>query len=254
MSPLPDRLAVRLELEGPPLRALVTQLCDHRPATALRALDAVLGHLVDDGGPAASAPAALPYLLALATSRSYRLAAALLARISHLYAAIDDPPRSLAGAAGTDEARRVFDLLAEHAPALVDVARSSADPQAARLAATLAARHPEQDGAVEPLLVALMTGAGDADERASLLYALARIQLACGAPFHRRIAEAWRAEEPTPERFAIALALSVHDVPEPDHGRARQVLRAPPPGGADPRAFGRRLVASGLDPDRDTFD
>ena len=100
----------------------------------------------------------------------------------------------------------MYDAVAIHGRKLLSVARRSAGPTA-RLAAMLAARHPELDEEVEPLLLALTSGAGDPEERARLYYALARIQLARGAPLHRRLAEALVHDGSMTERLAVALAL-----------------------------------------------
>jgi hypothetical protein len=227
-----------------PVARLVGQLVAPKAATRLAGLDGVQGALLDDGGVTEHGPALLPYLISLATAPRYPEAAALLVRLTGLMAALDEPPRSLAQGAGGAPERAIHDRLAERLPELLRVVRSSTSPEAARIAACLCARFPRADAELEPLLIALASGTSDADERARLLYALARVQASRRATFHRRVAEALQAGGASPEGVAVSLALAAHDPPAPLRGRvvsalerAREARRA----FADPTAWGRTL-------------
>ncbi len=186
--------------------------------------------------------------LALATDpRGYPEASALLVRLLRVLAAIDDPPRS--GPPADARARASWDRVRLALPGLLRLARRASDPQAARAATLMASRFPEVDAETEPLLIALASGAPDADERARLLYALARIQAAHHARFHGAIAEALSGGGGA-TRLGVALALVEHDPPSPLRERLVEALRevrdAASPS-SDPRAWGRTLGIAELE-------
>ncbi|MEC7519842.1 MAG: hypothetical protein VYE22_08250 [Myxococcota bacterium] len=233
---------------SPAARPWIARLVDADASTRVAGLDAIGGALLSDGEPTPQAEDLLPALLEFATTKGYPQAGGVLLRLSHLLAAIDDPPRSLAGAGGSEARRRAYDFVGASAAKLVRLAGTSRDPSVARLAGCLAARFPDQDASLEPILIALTSGARDAEERARVFYALTRVQTARGRPLQGRLAEALSHAEPTPEKVAVSLALSAHDPAEPLRGRIRRTLgdaretRLP-----DPRAPGRTLTATTLD-------
>ena len=241
---LSPSLSRQLDLETAPLRKLVTQLAARRPVERLAALDGVPRVLFERGEVRAEAERLIPYLMSLATAPSYPEAGALLGKVAQLQAVIDHPPRRLSGGTAPEHLRRMYDAVAIHGRKLLSVARRSAGPTA-RLAAMLAARHPELDEEVEPLLLALTSGAGDPEERARLYYALARIQLARGAPLHRRLAEALVHDGPMTERLAVALALFDSGATGGERERLSKVIADTAAtigeGATDPRAWGRRF-------------
>jgi hypothetical protein len=230
------------ELPDPPsapVAALLASLLSSDALTRTRGLDAVAAVVRAHGAEA------LPYLLTLSSAKGYPGASALLARLFALLAAIDDPPR-----AGPEERdRAAYERYRDALPRMIRHASTARDPAAARLAALLCARFPSADGELERLLVALLTGTSDPDERARLLYALTRIQASRGAPFHARVAGALHREELDAEKIAVSLALAEHDPPEPLRGRVAGALRAACTMTAlsDPRAWGRALDRSALD-------
>lgn len=247
---LGEALARRLALASAPVCGLVEALTSERAATRLAALDRVHGALLDEGEVTADAPELLAYLVRLGTSPRYPEASAVLVRLTGLLAAIDAPPRSLAGAGGTEARRRAYDVVGAHLDALLRVVRSSSNPEASRIAACLCARFPAADAEVAPLLIALLSGARDANERGRLLYALTRVQASRGAALHGRVADALHAEGTTPQKLAVMLALAEHDPPEPLRSRAVRVLREArdaDPAFADPTAWGRRLPEATVD-------
>lgn len=230
-----------LDRASPLVQRTMAMLVDVDPRTRTRGLDAIRELFATHD----AALEAIPLLLTLATSRGFPEGSALLVRISALLASIDDPPR----AGPTDaSARALFDALRAHLPRVLHHARTSSDPEAARIAASIASRFAEADREVEPLLVALLSGAKNADERARLLYALARIQAARRADFHARVASALHRAELDAESVAVALALAEHDPPEPLRSRLAATLRsAREQTFADPRAWGRTLDRAALD-------
>lgn len=237
-------LADRLPLASAEIRALIERLLAPGAASRVAGLDAVLGRLLPDGEIAADAHELLPFVVPLATAPRYPESARLLVRLASFLGAIDDPPRRLAGAGGTMSARRAYDVLGAHLPALLRVAGASRDPEASRIAATLCARFPDADDRVTPALVALLSGTADPDERARLLYALVRIQASRGEPFQGRIAEALRADTLTAEKLAVSMAIGEHDPTEPLRGRVIQSLRealADVARHRDPTTWGDRL-------------
>jgi len=185
--------------------------------------------------------AARPRLFALAAARDYAPSSALLVRLSAALADVDMPPRSRPN----DAARALADAYAPHCSALIRVARTSKDPESARAAARIVAHFPERDGELEPLLLALVSGAADAVERAPLLYFLARIQLHRGATLHPRIVRAEDEEITHPEHVAVCLARV--DAGEAHHGAEASLASLRDLGEAaralpDPRVWGRCLV------------
>jgi hypothetical protein len=232
-----------------PIGRLVAGLVAPKAATRLAALDAVGGALLTEGEVGEHAQELLPHLISLATAPRYPEAAALLVRLTGLMAAIDAPPRSLAAGGGEPE-RRVHGLLAARLPDLLRAARSSTSPEASRIAACLCARFPDADAQVEPILIALLSGSRDPDERARLLYSLTRVQASRGAELHRRVADALQGEELHTERLAVLLAITAHDPPEPLRARAVDALeraRDAGDGFADPTAWGRTLSARSIE-------
>jgi hypothetical protein len=232
LSALPDSASA-------PVAALLAALLSSDALARTRGLDGVAAAVRGHG------EEALPYLLTLATARGYPGASALLARLFAMLAAIDDPPRSGASA----QERAAYERYRDALPRMIRHASTARDPAAARLAALYCSRFPEADGELERLLVALLTGTTDPEERARLLYALTRIQASRAAPFHARVADALHRAELDPEKIAVALALAEHDPPEPLRGRVVAALRSARTMTAlsDPRSWGRTLDRSALD-------
>lgn len=239
----------RLELAPPAVKKTVLLLVAADAPSRMAGLDSVLARLLPNGVLADDAVEALPFLLALATAPAYPASSALLLRLTHLLSAIDDPPRSLAGARGTEKSRHAYDAIEAERARLVDLAQRSTDPQAARLAASLLARFPRADKEAEPLLIALLSGTADPEQRAPLLYALTRVQASRKAQFHGRIASALQLEATEPERLAVSLALAEHDPPEPLRSRVVEALSAQLASDAlpDPRTWGRRAPRAVFD-------
>lgn len=236
-------LLARARTESPRVAATLEQLLADDARSRTRALDEVATLLQRDALDEAALEA-LPYLLALATSAGYREGSALLARLFALLASIDDPPRS-----GPADARAsaLVEAFRACAPRVLRHAHRASDPEAARIAACMCGRFPELDREVEPLLIALASGARDGEARARLLYALARIQAARGADFAPRIAAALHAPTPDAETVAVALALAEHDPPLPLRARLAHALRAAASAMPDPRSWGRTLDRGVLD-------
>jgi hypothetical protein len=188
----------------------------------------------------ATSPEALPFLFALATDRRYPQASALLVRLSAALAGVDSPPRSRS----SSEAEKVLQAYARHGAALMRVARTSRDPESARAAARILGHLPAYDEELAPLLLALLSGAADAVERAPLLYFLARIQLGRGDELHPRVRRARSAAGEDPERIAVLLALQ--DAGAADEATTDEIaaLRAAGTGLLDPRIWGRALAHS----------
>lgn len=249
MTELPAPVARQLELASDRVRRIVERLCDSGAARRLAALEAL--SLSEGTEPHEDFDELIDPVLALATSRAYPDAPALLSRLSDLLARIDDPPRSIAAGAGTAAQRRAFDRVMAQRRALLRTVHRAKDPRSARLAASLLAREPANDAAIEPLLVALIGGASaDEDEAAPLLYALARVQASRGATLHRRVASALERDGALGR--AACMALAEHAPPEPMRSRiaaalatARELLAKGPL--ADPRSYGRLLEVTTLD-------
>lgn len=224
---------------SPAVRELVLSLVAVDPVTRTRGLDGIPAVL--NAAPSALAPEALAYLLPLAMRRGYPASSALLARLFAIFASIDDPPRSGSGP--------VHDAFRHRSLQLLRHARTARDPAAARLAAVLCARFPALDDEVAPLLVALLTGTADPDERGRLLYALVRIEATRGGRFHARVAEVLHRNALDAEKVAVAMALAQHDPPEPLRGRLVEALRAACElrGISDPRSWGRALEPSTIE-------
>ncbi|MGE3628945.1 MAG: hypothetical protein AB7P00_03480 [Sandaracinaceae bacterium] len=240
---LPESLIAQLGEAPAEVREAVRQIASGEPTTLVRGLDGLDATLLVRGRLSAQAPAAIPYALAFAGVPSFRPATAVLLRIARTIAAIDDPPRALAGSDGSPEARALYARVEPEVPRLVRSAVASGDPARVRLAACLGARFPMHDPEVEPPLVALLSGTNDEDERGRLLYALTRIRGARGATPHRAAAEALEASPTDPIRFAVLLALAEHDPPEPIFSWCANALRlAVHEDGSDPTGFGRQLT------------
>lgn len=236
-------LLERASSEG--ARALLEKLLAPDARTRMRGLDAMTDLWLRDGD---ADDEALAAVLTLATHRGYPESSALLVRLVRTLAALDDPPRG--GPPSDVAAVRRWERFREAAPRLVRHARSSSDPQAARAASVLAGRFPDLDAETEPLLIALLSGAPDADERARLVYALTRIQAARGAAFHGAIAEALAHDVEPVVQLGAALALAEHDPPEPLRGRLVALLRHARDARSpiqDPRTWGRTLPLEALD-------
>ncbi len=199
----PD-LASGLPAASAGTQKLVVLLSSADATERMRGLDAVYSYVLDGGVLTVDAAEALPHLFALATGKGYPASSALLRRLLTVLTTIDDPPRTL-------PAGPVHEAFVAALPSLLRVARRGRDPEAARAAALMAARFDQVDREVAPLLLAMVSGAGDAQGRAPFLYALARTQLALGHPLHRRVLEALGRRPVTVETLAAALALSDAD-------------------------------------------
>lgn len=212
----PD-LASGLPAASAGTQKLVVLLSSGDATERMRGLDAVYSYVLEGGALTAQAAEALPHLFALATGKGYPASSALLRRLLTVLATADDPPRTLGEGA-------VRDAFVAALPSLLRVARGGRDPEAARSAALMAARFPQVDREVAPLALAMVSGAGDAQGRAPLLYALGRVQLALGQPLHRRVVEALARRPVTVETLAAALASrdAGQDVPD----ELRRALRA----------------------------
>lgn len=254
-----DTLLLKLEQARPSVRRMVEYLVSSNATARLLGLDAIGGHLLQRGAPAAAAPDALPFLLALGTDPRYPHAAAVLTRVAVALDSLDHPPRATAGeraALGADPATAgAWRLLEANLPALLRVAGRSRDPEAARAAARIAFHFPAADRELTPMLIALMSGVRDAPGRAALLYALASVHpLEPCPPAHVR--RALEARGPTPDKAAVALALARRPLPEALRDAVARALAeiADVPeiarGWPDPRAWGSQLspdaVASAL--------
>lgn len=228
---------------SPAVRELLAALTSPDAVRRTRGLDGVAEIVMTDGAPSAHAAEALEHLLPLALRPDYPGGSALLARLFSLFARLDDPPRS-GGSRGP-----VYEAFRARGGQLSRHARTTRDPAGARLSALLAARFPALDEETVGLLIALLTGTADPDERGRLLYALARIEASRGGPFHARIAEVLERDGVDAEKVAVALALAEHDPPEPMRGRSIATLeRAREMRGlTDPRSWGRRLDPSAIE-------
>lgn len=238
-------LESRLHGASPVVASLVEKLVSADAVERMRGLDAVAHVVLEHGALREGAPEALTHLLALATCPAYPATSPLLARLLAIVGSIDDPPR--AGPGADRLAQAAHRAYAASLPRLIHHARTARDPAAARIAALLAARFPDVDAEVEPLLVALLSGTADPDERARLFYALARIQATRGVPFHPRIADAMHRTTVDAETIAVALALAEHDPPAPLRARLAAILRSAGRGASDPRSWGRTLRAGVLE-------
>jgi hypothetical protein len=157
------------------VRRAIEQLVSDHPVARVLGLDAVSDVLLREGALRHTAAAAVPFLLALATSPRYPHASPLLARLEALLAAIDDPPRSAATRAPDDPiARAVYEGFVRSLTPLLRVARRSRDPEACRAAARIASHFPSADADSVPLLIALLSGVRDERSRAPLAAALER--------------------------------------------------------------------------------
>lgn len=244
MHPWLPSLASALSSASPAVRSLLEALISDDARTRTRGLDDISAVL----GPAAQHPhaiEALPHLFELATQRAYPGASAVLVRLFAIAARFDDPPRSKPD----ETTRAVHALYRAQLPRLIRHVQTARDPAAARIAASIAARFPEADLELERLLVALLSGTDDPDERGRLLYGLTRIQASRGARFHPRVAEAIHRSELDPEKVAVAMALAEHEPPEPLRGQLAEALEEArqSAGRSDPRSWGRVLDREALD-------
>lgn len=220
-------------------RALAELLVADDARSRTRGLDAITDVLLRHDDPE---PSALDCALTLGTHGRYPESSALLVRLFRLLASIDDPPRS--GRPDAPPASAVWERVLAASPRLLRHARTASDPAASRAATLLASRFPDLDEETEPLLSALLSGAPDEDERARLLYALARVQATRGARFHSSVADAAAGQGELGSRVAVALALAEHAPPLVLGRRLATVLReaeARPSALSDPRAWGRHL-------------
>jgi len=240
-----------------PVRRMIDRLRSTGPLARGAVLEEAFDQVLRDGSLTEMAPEALPALLAVGTAPRHPEAAGVLVRLLAVLAAIDDPPRSVversvAGRATRPRETRCWAAFRRDLSRLLHVARTSRNPEACRAAACICARFPEVDADVEPVVVALLSGMRDPDERARLLHALARIQATRGGPFHRAVLAPLDRPEPDAETVAVLLALAEHDLPDDLRTRfARAVERARRHGAAlrvpDPRTWGERLPPRALD-------
>ena len=239
LSYLSDSLRDRREILATSARDVVDQLLSDEPAARLAGVDAVSPALEGRD------PEALPFVLHLATHPHFPARGALLLRLTQVVAAIDRPPRGLAGGGGTESERALYDRIAIAAPRFVRTAGTSRDPAVGVLAGCLAARFPNADSASAPILIALMSGAKERESRARVIYGLARVQLASGATLHPRIAAALDDSNP-PGHFGALIAVADHHAASgqplagPIATRLQSALeRACTAPHIDPRTFGR---------------
>jgi len=222
---------------------MIEDLLSDDPLARMKGLDAVSSVVLRAGALGSTAGEAMPYLLALATSRGYPHASALLARSVAIL--------ERAQASGSPEGGAVREAFRARASALLRTAATSSDPEAARVAACLCSRLSGTGPQVEPVLIALLSGATDPAERGRLLHALARVQASRGVEFHGRVAEALHRSSVDAEKVAVALALAEHDPPEPLRARIVEALRAALDReelrASDPRSWGRALERGALE-------
>lgn len=176
---LGDELLLRLETVSPGVRQAVEHLVSNNAVARVLGLDAAFDHVLRQDRLQDGAPEVLPFLFALALSPRYRHASSILTRLGAVLATLDDPPGSLARATAEDRERtplraRVWEAYRERLPRLLNVARSSRDPESCRAAALTAAHFPEAADQLVPILYALLSGARDEEARASLRAALER--------------------------------------------------------------------------------
>lgn len=231
------------------VRRAVEHLVSSHAAARLLGLDAARELLLPRSGRVNDASEqVLPFLFALAESPGYPHAAGVLRRLWEALAALDDPPRSRTRgpAANGPASDGVFSALQRRAPRLLRVARTSRDPEAARTAALMAAHFPHVDAELLPLLVALVSGAPDPQQRAPLLYRLAAAQ---GHPPHPLTLRALQEPQPRVDGAAVALAWADHHAARLSASHRALAARAlqasaeniqETQGWPDPRGCGRR--------------
>ncbi len=238
---LDEELLLRLAAVSPDVRRMVEYLVSGNAVARTLGLDGISDCVLRNGELAPRAAEAIPFLLALAVSPRYPHASAVLVRLAAVLDTLGGPRPSGVPASDADA---VVGAIEACLPALLRVARTSTDPEACRAAASVVSHFPSAGEALEPILFALLTGARDAQERARLLYRLARVQGARGSALHPRIERALDAPDPGVETAAAALALAEVRPSEPLRGRVVRALEALVEAGArpwsDPRAWGAR--------------
>lgn len=246
---LGDGLILELATVRPEVRRMVEHLVSKNAVARTLGLDGIFDLVLNHDVLLAPAPEALPFLLALATSPRYPHASAVLTRLGLVIDAIDDPPRSLAGRASAEPlALSTWRVFEAHLSGLLRVARSSRDPEASRAAVHMVSHFPSADAQLEPILFALLSGARDEQDRARLLYALARVQCGRGTAFHPRIERALGSPGIGSEKAAVAIALAELPIDEPLRSRVENALEELAAASeatrhwADPRAWGGRYV------------
>ena len=182
---LGDELLLRLETVSPAVRQAVEHLVSNNAMARVLGLDAAFDGVLRQDGLHESATEVLPFLFALALSPRYPSASAILTRLAAVLATLDDPPGTLARAGADEHAHgplrtQVWSAYRERLPRLLNVARSSRDPESCRAAARMASHFPEADDQLVPILYALLSGARDEDARAPLLSALERARASQG--------------------------------------------------------------------------
>lgn len=246
---LGEKMILQLAVVRPEVRRMVEHLVSKNAVARTLGLDGIFDLVLNHDVLLAPAPEALPFLLTLATSPRYPHASAVLTRLGLVIDAIDDPPRSLAGRLSAEPlAVSTWQVFEDHLSGLLRVARSSRDPEASRAAVHMISHFPSADAELEPVLFALLSGARDEQDRARLLYALARVQSGRGAAFHPRIERALTSAGVGTEKAAVAIALAELSIEEPLRTRVESALVELAEASeatrhwADPRAWGGRYV------------
>ncbi|MFW5926197.1 MAG: hypothetical protein ACOCV4_08510 [Myxococcota bacterium] len=229
---LSDALVLELTRAPPDVRRMVEHLISSHAAARLMGVGAIQAQILRGATLAPTAPRALPFLFALAGAPGYPHASAVLTRLGQLLSTLDDPPRSLASAedgGAFPEApllRDVWQAFEARVPMLLRVARSSRDPEAARAAGQMAGHFPSADPELVPLLVALLSGTRDPQQRAPLLHRLAHAQVTEAGPLHPRVLRALDAPTSGPDHAAVVLALAEHRLEPSLHRRVVGALEA----------------------------
>lgn len=241
---LDDATLLRLEAAPPAARRAVEYLVSGNAAARLLGLASV-----QELATTRHAEVILPFAFALGASPTYPHASGLLTRLGALLTTIDDPPRS-----GAESGHRIWRAFDAEVRRLLRTAWTSKDPESTRAIARMLIHFPRADADVVPLLLALLSGAKDPDQRAPLLFGLAHAQGVARAPLHRRVREALHEDAVSLERAAVALALSSPRVLVPDDRRgalvdALRALAAAPAAATswpDPQRWGRRFDPTSL--------
>lgn len=191
------------------VRQNVEYLISRNPVGRMLGLDGLSELVLQGRQPGPRAPDALPYLFALARCPRFPQASAVLRRLAIVMDELDHPPRSLC-TRGAPDARtaQVVEAFEGQLSPLLRIARTSRDPESSRAAAHIVSRFPSVDGHLEPILLALLSGARDLAPRARLLHALTCIQAFRGGPFHRLIVQSLTTAGARGDRAAVAMALA----------------------------------------------